>query len=97
MDFGSKVKNLFDFKSWMENFVAKTLMTKAVKHGVAAIVGLLSSAIFIGKVKPVLDRFGIAIDPINLAAGLTAAFTGLTGLIMNWAMKVMYKDEERKA
>lgn len=93
-----KLGNLLNIKVWLQKFITSQIITKAVKHAVAGIIGLLSSVIFTVKVKPVLDTLGITIDPIHLAEGLTVFFTGLAGSIMNWAIKVMeHEKTETKA
>lgn len=88
-----KLKNLLNVKGWLENFVAKTVVSKAVKHATSAVVGLLGSVVFTVKVKPILDSFGISVDPVHLAEGLTVMLTGLAGSLMNVAIKVM--DEKK--
>jgi hypothetical protein len=60
------------------------VIQKVAKHGATAIIGLLSSVVFIGKVKPILDSLGIVIDQGQLETGLIVLFTGLMGGLWNF-------------
>lgn len=84
-----KLKNLFNVKAWFENIVAKFILNKGVKHGTAAIVGLLGTAVFAAKVKPILDQLGISINQEQLTAGLTVMLTGAAGALINTIQRVM--------
>lgn len=88
-----KLKNLLNPKAWIENAVAKWLMTKGVKHATAGVIGLMGSVLFTTKIKPVLDSLGIEINQTQLAEGLTVLFTGLAGSLMNLVTKVIYHSE----
>lgn len=88
-----KFLNLLNIKTWFETFLLKTVVTKGSKHAVTAIVGLLGSAIFTAKVKPILDQFGISIDSVRLAEGLTVAFGAAAGWLMNWGVHVIENRE----
>lgn len=85
----TKLKNLFNVKAWIQNFVGKMIIDKGVKHGVTVVIGLLGSAVFTAKVKPVLDQLGISIDMAHLAEGLTVFFGAGAGWLVNWLLKVM--------
>lgn len=87
-----KIGNLFDVKAWLETFVLKTVVSKGVKHAGTFIAGLLASAVFTGKVKPVLDSLGIVIDQAQLMIGLGAVLSGAAGYLVNWTIKVLDKD-----
>jgi hypothetical protein len=75
-------------KAWVTQFAAKMILDKGVKHAVSAVLGLLGTAVFAAKVKPVLDQLGVSVDPNQLAVGLTAFFSGAAGWLINWAQKV---------
>lgn len=92
-----KIKNLFDVKLWVENFISKMVVSKGVKHGVTVVVGLLGSAVFTLKVKPVLDQLGVSIDTTKLSEGLTVFFGAAAGWLVNWAIKVMEHDKPKAA
>jgi hypothetical protein len=62
----------------------KKVIQKVAKHGATAIIGLLSSVVFIGKVKPILDSLGIVIDVGQLQAGIIVLLTGLLGGLWNF-------------
>lgn len=87
-----KLINLFSIKNWIEKFVFKTLVSKGAKHATTVLLGLLGSAAFTNDVKPVLDQLGITIDSSQLSQGLVVVFGGLTGWLLNWAIKTMDKD-----
>jgi len=91
-----KVGNVFDLKAWTETFLFKQIVNKGSKHAVTAVVGLLGSAVFTTKIKPVLDQLGISIDPVQLTTGLTVLFSGAAGWIINWTIKVLDKDGDGK-
>ncbi len=72
-------------KSWiLGSVIMKKVIQKVAKHGATAIIGLLSSVVFIGKVKPILDSLGIVIDQGQLETGLIVLFTGLMGGLWNF-------------
>ncbi len=87
-----RIGKLFNIKAWIESFLLKTVVNKGSKHATSTVVGLLGSAVFVSKVKPVLDQFGIVIDQTQLAAGLTVLFGGVAGWVNNWMIKVLDKD-----
>lgn len=87
-----KIRNLFNVKAWIENVIYKKVVGKGVKGAVSAVLGLFGSALFISKVKPVLDSLGIQIDQVQLTAGLTVFFTGAAAALMNWVKHVMSKE-----
>lgn len=72
-------------KSWiLGSVIMKKVIQKVAKHGATALVGLLSSVVFTGKVKPILDSLGIVIDVSQLEAGLIVLITGLLGGLWNF-------------
>lgn len=89
------LKNLLNLKAWSETFVSKMLMTKAVKHATAVVIGLFSSVVFTTKIKPVLDHWGFSIDTTHLAESLTIFFSGVAGSLMNWITKTIYHDTDQ--
>lgn len=88
-----KVMNLFNWKSWIENVIYKKVMQKGIKGAVSVVIGLLGSAFFTVKVKPVLDQMGIQLDEAQLQVGLTVLFTGLFQSLFNMLKHVM--DEKK--
>ncbi len=87
-----KLLNLFNVKNWVETFLMKTVVNKAVKHAVTVIIGLIGGA----KVQPLLTQFGVTIDPAVLQAQLTVFFGGAAGWLVNWGISVLDKDGDGK-
>ena len=87
-----KLINLFNVKTWLETFVLKTVINKGVKHLTTFLAGVVASAVFTGKIKPILDASGIVIDPVALATSIGGAGAALSGWVLNWAIKVLDKD-----
>lgn len=87
-----KLINLLNVKNWVETFLLKTAINKGVKHLATFLAGVLASAVFTGKIKPILDASGIVIDPVALATSIGAAASGASGWLLNWAIKVLDKD-----
>lgn len=88
-----KLKKLLNVKAWIENFGAKLLVDKGVKHGATAIVGLLSSVYFLNKIQPTLNSAGISIDHTKLLEYLTLLFGGAAGLLVNYVQRVLNHED----
>lgn len=87
-----KLKNLMNIKAWLENFVLKTLVNKTTKHATTFLTGFLAGPLFMFKVKPILDHWGITVDAGTLAMSLGAAVSGLSGYVVTWIVKILDKD-----
>lgn len=83
-----KLLKLLNVKNWIETFVGKMILSKAVKHATTVAAGLILGA----KAQSVLTEFGVSIDPAQLQTQLTVVFGGLAGSAMNWVQKVLDKD-----
>lgn len=91
-----KLGNLVDLKAWLETFVLKTVVSKGTKHATTFLTGFIAGPLFAMKIKPVLDQYGITIDPVTLSASVGGAIAGLTGWLLNWVIRVLDKDGDGK-
>jgi hypothetical protein len=85
----AKLKNLLNPSIWIDKIAANWMLTKGVKHATTGLMGLLGTALFTGKIEPLLLSYGITINHVTLQESLMVLLTGVAGTLVNWITKVM--------